>query len=139
MKAKILILALAGALAVTIAVFLWARASYPGCFLTAEEARRRWGDTPFAAPAFRAAAPEERAKQVWSLLKGPEGRAFLREPLGRILEELGPADGHFATPGMAAYKVQAPAADGAIEWNVAFAANTVGRLGDVMVWRETCP
>jgi|GEM_PF-3133284 len=127
------------ALGVTTGVFVWARDSYPGCFLTAEEARKRWGTETFSAEVFRTAAPADRAPLVWSLLKGPEGKAFLRGSMEDIQNQLGTPDGLFHNRSLPAYKILAPAADGALDWNLAFASNADGRVVDAMVWRETCP
>lgn len=127
------------ALGVTLGIFLWARDSYPGCFLTAEEARKRWGTEPFSAERFRTATPADRAPLIWSLLKGPEGKAFFRGSLEEIQNQLGAPDGHFHNRILPAYRIRSPVADGSLEWNLAFATNDNGRVRDAMVWRETCP
>lgn len=120
-------------IAANLALFFWARESYPGCFLTKDEVAARWGAAPASPEAFRSAPPEGRAALVHGLLSIS---SLLGKPPSNVEEALGPPDARFVVPEAPAYRIDAPGEPSG--WTLVFALRG-GNVREAVVWRKECP
>lgn len=106
-----------------------------GKFLTANEAKKRWGQKPFAAQAFKDGSAKDRAPMVYDLILK---REFVGKTASEVKAQLGPTSGYFWSERVPTYLIEERWAEKKDTWQLVFLIDEKERVKKVRIHKNCC-
>ncbi len=104
--------------------------SYSGTTMTIEDAETKWGSRPLDRDLFREGTTEDRASMAANIVRS---QVYLRQPIQKVLDELGRPNSYFFSDEVPAYLLQKRSEQTPKTWKLVFNVDAHHRVSNVFI------